>query len=78
MTAGVQLHCAGCDRRLGKRATITVIGAATPLCGDCGASPRVHRQLFWSCRVPGCCAVDHDNRVTTTAGRARQLLGSTP
>ncbi len=76
MTAPTQVFCIGCKRRIGKRGTVLVIGGTTPLCAGCATSTQIHRRMFWSCRVPGHVAADHSPSISTTRGRARELLGA--
>jgi hypothetical protein len=75
MTAPQQLHCAGCGRRLGRRAKALLLFGALVLCTGCAEDPRVHRELFG-------CRENHPTRehsgFVVSVGRARQALNTDP
>ena len=49
-----QLHCDGCNRRIGRRGRVLVIAASVVVFGDCCRDRRTHRAVFPGCRP------DHD------------------
>jgi hypothetical protein len=67
------LTCAGCSRRIGRRAVILVVTASLPLCKACAESPKIHARLFFAC-PENHSPVEHESNLFLTAGRAAQLI----
>lgn len=65
------IRCDGCSRRIGRRGKVLVVAGSVCVCAVCAADPAIHRQLFWSCRVDGCTAVQHQASVRSAADAQR-------
>ena len=71
----VQLKCAACHRRIGRRGRVVVVAAMTVFCTPCATSPAAHKVLC-GCLIPGHRAIDHETCTIVTAGRAKALLNT--